>query len=64
MSKRNTSVPCVFGGAGQRACTVPASTSNTVIRVSSTLVFYHMARETETHPPLPGTAERHFHPVP
>ncbi|HET8853191.1 MAG TPA: hypothetical protein VFN02_11750, partial [Ktedonobacteraceae bacterium] len=34
-SKRNTSVPCIFGGAGQWACTIPASTTNTVIRISS-----------------------------
>jgi hypothetical protein len=28
---QKTSLPCLFGGAGQWACTIPASTTNTVI---------------------------------
>ncbi len=61
-SKRNTSVPCIFGGAGQRACTVPTSTTNTVIRISSRELFYHTHRKTETQPPLPQLRNGAFIP--
>jgi len=58
--KRNTSVPCIFAGAGQRACTVPTSTPNTVIRISSRELFSHRSRKVEmrTH------RVPRFHPVP
>ncbi len=35
------------GRAGQRAGTVPTSTNPTVIRISSTYLFYHMGRDPE-----------------
>jgi hypothetical protein len=47
VSKRNTSVPCSCEGAGQWACTIPASTPTTVLRVSSTHQFFHSARKVE-----------------
>jgi hypothetical protein len=58
--KRNTSVPCIFGGAGQRACTVPTSTPNTVIRISSGALFYHRSRKVE----MRTLRVPHFHPAP
>src|SRR2546425_7122939 len=61
-SKQNTSVPRTFGGVGQRACIVPTSTTNAVIRVSSTQTFYHTARKTESHPPLPRIRNSTFIP--
>ena len=64
VSKRNTSVPCIFGGAGQRACTVPTSTPNTVIRISSRELFYHTARKNGNSAALAPNKERRFHPNP
>src|SRR5260370_20945143 len=55
-SNQNAAVPRIFGGVGQWASTVPTSTTNAVIRVSSTQTFYHTARKTESHPPLPPRA--------
>lgn len=62
MSERNTSVPCSCEGAGQRACTVPTSTPTTVIRISSTFLFYHKAGKVESYPPLPQLRNGTFIP--
>ncbi len=64
MSKRNTPMPCSCEGAGQRACTVPTSTPTTVIRISSTYLFYHMAREAQIPLPKPQISNGAFIPSP
>ncbi len=59
---QNTSMPRILEGAGQRACTVPTSTTNAVICLHSPDLFYHTHRKTETQPPLPQIRNDAFIP--
>ena len=53
VSKRNTSMPCACERCRPTGLYRTYEQPTTVIRISSTQLCYHRAREAETHPPLP-----------